>query len=149
MLTTSEDSVSAMQEWLKKLQKFRANTQKVLQKCIKPITSPYTFVSENKVWANTVYVIWKSKHLLKSSALKDMNHLRCCNRFFQLQTTSNSLNHSRFIICFISIFWFLIIKLKLMALHTFSYSLSWLTVTKNIKLKRSLLIALINTKSSI
>jgi hypothetical protein len=49
-ITTPEDKVPAAQECLRKLQKSRTDAQKALQRCIKPLTPPCTFVTGNKVW---------------------------------------------------------------------------------------------------
>ena len=49
-ITTSEDSVSAAQDCLKKLEESRIDVQKALTWHIKPLNLPRTFVSGNKVW---------------------------------------------------------------------------------------------------
>ena len=49
-ITTSEDSVPAAQDCLKKLEESRIDAQKALTQCIKPLIPPRTFVPGNKVW---------------------------------------------------------------------------------------------------
>jgi hypothetical protein len=49
-ITTPEDKVPAAQKCLRKLQKSRTDAQKALQRRIKPLTPPCTFVTGNKVW---------------------------------------------------------------------------------------------------
>jgi hypothetical protein len=49
-ITTTKDKVPAAQERLRKLQKSRTDAQKALQRHIKPLTPPCTFVTGNKVW---------------------------------------------------------------------------------------------------
>ena len=52
-ITIPEDRVSAAQERLKMLKQARTNAQQSLQKCIKPIVPPRTFVLGDKVWLDT------------------------------------------------------------------------------------------------
>ena len=49
-LNTPEDSVPAAQEQLKQLQESRSDAQKALQKRIKPINPPRTYVTGDKIW---------------------------------------------------------------------------------------------------
>src|SRR5713101_1146094 len=48
--TIPEDSVPAAQNRLMDLQKAQSDAQRSLQKCIKPLNPPRSFVSDNKVW---------------------------------------------------------------------------------------------------
>ena len=49
-LTIPEDSIPAAQERLKQLQESRSDAQKALQKRIKPINPPRTYVAGDKIW---------------------------------------------------------------------------------------------------
>ena len=49
-ITTPDDSVPAAQERLKQLQESRSDAQKALQRRIKPLTLPRSFVIGDKVW---------------------------------------------------------------------------------------------------
>jgi hypothetical protein len=49
-ISTPEDSVPAAQERLKQLQESRSDAQKALQRRIKPLNPPRSFVPGNKVW---------------------------------------------------------------------------------------------------
>src|SRR4030088_2967898 len=49
-INTLEDSVPAAQERLNQLLKSRTDAQKALQKCIKPLQLPRSFVTGDKVW---------------------------------------------------------------------------------------------------
>jgi hypothetical protein len=50
IINTPDDTVPAAQERLKMLQDARSDAQKALQRCIKPLITPRTFVTGNKVW---------------------------------------------------------------------------------------------------
>jgi hypothetical protein len=64
-ITTPEDKVPAAQEHLRKLQKSRTDAQKALQRCIKPLMPPRTFVTGNKVWldAHNLHIRTPSRKL--------------------------------------------------------------------------------------
>ena len=49
-ITNPDDSIPAAQEHLKQLQEARSDAQKALQRCIKPLTLPRSFVTGDKVW---------------------------------------------------------------------------------------------------
>ena len=49
-ISTPDDAVPAVQEQLNQLLIARSDAQQALQRCIKPLNIPQTFVSEDKVW---------------------------------------------------------------------------------------------------
>ena len=60
IITTPDDAVPAVQERLKMLQDARSDAQKALQRRIKPLITPRTFVTGNKVWLDACNLKIKS-----------------------------------------------------------------------------------------
>jgi len=86
-IDTPEDFVPATQESLKQLQESRADAQKALQRCIKPLRLTKSFDLGDKVWldARNLHIRKPSK----SSAPGDMDHIRLRNKYHLSPTISN------------------------------------------------------------